>query len=155
MAEIHKNASDIHRRDQIATIIGQTTIGGFIAAGANRVRGVVSELGNPNAEFGEERNVVENVAVATGVLPTENNADFALGFCPKDIGCVMHLKDDVCVILERTQPPRHVAHCRLEAFPDAAGAIGRRDAACMHVLKNLSRKIGDDETVDDDGLLVK
>ena len=51
-------------------------------------------------------------------------------------------------------PGRNIVHCRLETFPYRTGAVGGSHSAIPHVFKNGPGKIGNDQPIDYDKVLV-
>ncbi len=89
------------------------------------------------------------------VLEAEDDPGLAVLLGLFDVGRVAHQGQQVAVLADGLLHLGDVVHRALEIVPHGDGAVGGGQAALFHVLEDRTVPLRDDETVDDDGVLVQ
>ena len=90
-----------------------------------------------------------------GVLKTVDDAGLAFFLGADDVGGGMHGSHQIIARREERIGLDDVVDGGLEPLPHRDGAIGGSQSAPAHVLEEIAAPFGDDQAIDDDGVVVQ
>src|SRR5262249_31617295 len=108
-----------------------------------------------DAELFKQLQITQLILNAARILPSQDDADFALFLGSLDVGCLVDLKDNVGIVAKALLPFDDVVDGVPEILPNRAGAVSRSQTASSHVFQDASSEIRDNEAIDHDGVLVQ
>ena len=153
--EVHQHPAAVHLVDDVAPEVRESAVSCFPAPASHEVLGVVRELHHPHPEIAEQLDELGPVLERGSVLPAEDDAGALLLLRPEDVGAAVYRCEKVVVVPEPALPLRDVLHRCLKALPYRAGAVRRAESARPHVLEYRPAPLGDDQPIDDDGILMQ
>ena len=115
---------------------------------------IVGKLHNSDTELFEQFDVTRVLFERGTILKTKNNARFVGFLGPGNVGRSTYFQQQIVVVPEMPLPGCNIVHCRPETFPYRAGAVGGSHTATPHVFKNGPRKLGNNQSIDYDEVLV-
>ena len=155
MREVDEHPAPVHLVDDVAPEVREPAVARLPAPAAHEVLGVVGELHHPHPEVAEHLDELGPVLERGSVLPAQDDAGARLALRAPDVGGAVHLEEQVVVLAQPPLPLRDVLHRGLKPLPDRAGAVRGGHPARAHLLEHGSAPLGDDQSVNQNRVVVQ
>lgn len=154
MAEITQHSDSVHLGHDLAPEIRQAAVAAFIAAAADPVLGIVRHLRDADTKGLEDLDIADPVFESRGVLHAQNDRRLSRSLRAANIRNAFRLDDMVAKFTKPAVPLHDIVDGIAEILPDAAGAVRGRQPRLLHFSEQIPAPFRDDETVDDDCILI-